>query len=127
MSNPGETVEVTMENFDQLVESHPIVILDFWAEWCGPCKLFGPIFEQAATAFPDILFGKVDTEKATELATAFQVRSIPTIMAFKEKELVFEQAGLLPAPMLVKLIEEIQKLDMDEVRKKKAELEQPEA
>jgi thioredoxin 1 len=119
----GQTVEVTMQNFDQLVESSPILILDFWAEWCGPCKMFGPIFEQAAGVHPDIVFGKVDTEQAQDLAAAFQIRSIPTVLAFKEKELVFEQAGLLPAPMLAKLVEELQKLNMDEVRKKKAEAE----
>ena len=89
--------EVTFESFESVVDQHPIVILDFWADWCQPCKVFAPIFEALAETYPEIYFGKVNTEMATELAAAFQVRSVPTIMAFKNGDLVFEQAGI-PAP-----------------------------
>lgn len=99
-----KTHDVNMEVFEQIIDQHPIVILDFWAEWCGPCKVFGPIFEKLAETYPDIYFGKVNTEIATDLSEAFQIRSIPTIMAFKNGELVFEQAGILPAEHFEKLI-----------------------
>lgn len=89
-----------MESFESVVDGNEFVILDFWAEWCGPCKTFGPIFEKLAELNPDIFFGKVDTEKATELAQAFQIRSIPSILAFHKGELVFEGSGILqPAQM----------------------------
>ena len=99
--------EVTMESFESVVDSHALVILDFWAEWCQPCKVFAPIFERMAEVYPDIYFGKVNTEMATELAAAFLVRSVPTIMAFKNGDLVFEQSGLLPAQHFEKLIEKL--------------------
>jgi thioredoxin len=103
----GETQTVTFDNFESVVDSHPLVILDFWAGWCGPCKIFAPAFEAAAAAHPDIYFGKVDTEAASDLAAAFQVRSIPTLMAFKNADLVFEQAGVLPAAQFAALIENL--------------------
>lgn len=103
--NTKRTQEVTFENFESIVEQNPVVILDFWAEWCQPCKVFLPIFESLAEIYPEIYFGKVNTEKAVELAEAFQVRSIPTIMAFKNGDLVFEQAGVLPAEHFEKLID----------------------
>lgn len=85
-----------MENFENVVDSHERVILDFWADWCKPCKILAPIFEELAVANPDIFFGKVNTEVAKDLTEAFQVRSIPTIMAFKKSELLFEQPGIMP-------------------------------
>ena len=101
---PGISYDVTFENFEAVVDQHPIVILDFWAEWCQPCKMFGPAFDAMAALHPDVFFGKVNTEKATELAQAFQVRSIPTLMAFKAGELVFEQPGILPVEMFEQLV-----------------------
>ena len=93
-----------MENFESIVDSNQIVILDFWAAWCGPCRIFAPVFEEAALRHPDVYFGKVNTEVATDLAQAFQVRSIPTVMAFKNGDLVFEQPGVLSPLMIDQLI-----------------------
>jgi len=118
------TVEVTTKNFKETIENNNIVFIDYWAQWCGPCVAFGPIFEKAATNNPDIAFGKCDTEKELELASAFQISSIPTLMVFKEGVLVFSQPGLLPAPALDELIGKVRELDMEEVRKKIAEQEQ---
>ena len=103
----GSTVEVTFENFEEIVDSHPMVILDFWADWCQPCRVFSPIFEKMAELNPDVFFGKVNSEIATELAQAFNVRSIPTIMAFKNAELLYEQAGLLPPEMFEALLRKL--------------------
>lgn len=104
---------VTMANFESVVESHPIVILDFWAAWCAPCRAFAPVFERLAELHPDVYFGKVDTEAERELAAAFQVRSIPTIMAFKQTELVFEQAGMLPVEAMEKLLGKLRELKIE--------------
>ncbi len=101
---PGQIHEVTMENFETVVDNHPFVLLDFWAEWCGPCKIFAPIFQEMAKRHPDVFFGKVNTEQATELAAAFVVRSIPTLMAFKNADLVFEQPGVIPPAAIEALI-----------------------
>jgi thioredoxin len=117
------TIEVTSNNFKETIESNDIVLVDYWAEWCGPCRAFGPIFEKAAQENPDIAFGKCNTENELELASAFQINSIPTLMVFKEGVLVFSQPGLLPAPVLNELIEKVRELDMDEVREKIAEHE----
>ena len=107
------THEVTLKTFESIVDSNSIVFLDFWAAWCGPCRLLAPVFEDAAIRHPDIYFGKVNTEEATDLAAAFQVRSIPTIMAFKNGELVFEQSGALSPTMLDKLIQDLRELDSE--------------
>ncbi len=108
----GAAHEVTMETFEAVVDGNEIVFLDFWAAWCGPCKLFGPVFEAVAEQNPDLYFGKVNTEQATDLAQAFNVRSIPTLMAFKKGELVFEQAGLLPAEAFARLVEHVRALEV---------------
>jgi thioredoxin len=108
----GRTHEITMETFENAVDSNLIVILDFWAAWCGPCKAFAPVFEAAAQKHRDVFFGKVDTEKATDLAGAFIVRSVPTVMAFKNGNLVFEAPGVLPPAALDELIEKLRTLEV---------------
>jgi thioredoxin 1 len=110
------TVEVTTENFEATLKNE-IVILDFWAGWCGPCRAFAPTFEAAAKKHSDIVFGKIDTQAQPELSAAFQIRSIPTLMVFRDKVLLFAQPGALPAAALEDLIEKVKALDMDEVRK----------
>jgi thioredoxin len=115
--------EVTKENFAEVIEGNDIVIVDFWAPWCGPCQSFAPIFEKAAEANPDAVFAKINTEEQQELAAHFQIRSIPTLMVFREQILIFAQPGVLPESALAKLVEEVKALDMDEVRKQVAEQE----
>ena len=102
------TVELTQANLDGIVDKPGIVLIDFWASWCGPCRSFAPIYEEASERHSDITFGKVDTEAETELASGFQIRAIPTLMVFRDGIIVFAHSGLLPA----------EALDMDEVRKK---------
>lgn len=118
------TVEITVDNFVSTLEKEGIVLLDWWAAWCGPCRAFAPTFEAAAEGNPDIVFGKVDTDAQEELAGAFGIRSIPTVMAFRDGILVFAQPGMLPADALDELIEKVRGLDMDEVRRAIAEREQ---
>jgi thioredoxin 1 len=112
----GTTVEVTGENFKQLVERDGIVLLDWWAAWCGPCRAFAPTFEKAAAAHPEIVFGKIDTEAQQELAGSFQIRSIPTLMIMRDQVLLFSQPGALPAAALEDLITQVKALDMVKVR-----------
>jgi thioredoxin 1 len=110
-------LDITKENFAEVIEGNDIVVVDFWAPWCGPCKSFAPVFEAAAEANPDTTFVKINTEEQQELAGHFQIRSIPTLMVFREQVLIFSQPGVLPESALANLVEEVKALDMDEVRK----------
>jgi thioredoxin 1 len=112
---------LTAGTFEDTVTANDIVLVDFWADWCGPCKRFAPVFEAASEAHPDIVFAKVDTEAEQGLSAAANIRSIPTLMAFRQGILVFNQAGALPAPALEQLIEGVRSLDMDTVREQLAE------
>lgn len=111
------TINLTSADFKKTTSADGIVLVDFWAEWCGPCRTFSPIFEAASEQHPDVMFAKIDTETNQDLAVAAQIRSIPTLMAFRDGVLVFREAGVLPATALENLIEQIRELDMDEVRK----------
>jgi thioredoxin 1 len=112
------TVALNRENFEQIVLGSDIVIVDFWAPWCGPCKGFAPVFDTASETHADVVFGKVNTDEEQDLAGAFEVRSIPTLMIFREKTLVFAQPGALAAPLLDDLLQQVKALDMDDVRAK---------
>jgi thioredoxin reductase (NADPH)/thioredoxin 1 len=119
------TVELGAENFERTVAESEIVLVDFWATWCGPCRQFAPVYEKASLAHPDVVFGKVDTQAEPALAGAAQITSIPTLMAFKEGTLVFSQPGALPAPALEQVIQAVRELDMTRVRAEAHEAQEP--
>ena len=109
-------VELTKENFEQVIASNPTVVVDYWAPWCGPCRGFAPVFERVAEANPDAIFAKVNTDDEQEIAAHFQIRSIPTLMVFRDQIIVFSQPGALPQNALEQVVAKAKELDMDEVR-----------
>ncbi len=117
------TLELTTENFAPIVQGNDIVVIDFWADWCGPCKSFAPTFQASSEKHGDVVHAKVDTESQQALAGSFNIRSIPTIMVFRESVMVFQQAGALPPDALEQLVTEVKALDMDDVRRTIAEQE----
>ena len=115
------TTELTRENFEDVLAGDDMILIDFWAGWCGPCRFFAPVYERVSEKHADIVFGKVDTEAQQELAGAFQISSIPTLMIIRDRVVLYAQPGALREPELEKLIEEARAVDMDEVRRRAAE------
>jgi thioredoxin 1 len=115
--------ELTQENFNQTIESGKTIIIDFWAPWCGPCRAFAPTFEAVSEKFPDVVFAKINTEVEQELAAAFNIRSIPTLMVFREKVILFSQAGMLPKAALEQVVEKSLEVDMAKVHAEVAQQE----
>jgi thioredoxin len=109
------TMELTKDNFERTVNGNPIVIIDFWAPWCGPCRGFAPVFEKASESHPDVVFAKVNSDEQQELAGSFNIRSIPTLMVFREKVILFQQAGALPGQALEQVLTQAKSLDMAKV------------
>lgn len=120
------TVALTAENFNQYVEKDGVLVIDWWAPWCGPCRTFGPIYDKASENHADVTFGKVNTEEQPELAGTFQIQAIPTLMVFRDQVLVFARPGAIPAVALDEIIGQVRALDMDDVRKQIAEQEKTE-
>ncbi len=120
------TVALTAENFNQYVEKDGVLVIDWWAPWCGPCRTFGPIYDKASEKHADVTFGKVNTEEQPELAGTFQIQAIPTLMVFRDQVLVFARPGAIPAVALDEIIGQVRALDMDDVRKQIAEQEKAE-
>ena len=118
-------VELTKENFEQVITSNPTVVVDYWAPWCGPCRGFAPVFEKVSEAHPDVVFAKVNTDDEQEIAAHFQIRSIPTLMVFRDQIIVFSQPGAMPQGAFEQVVSKAKEIDMDEVRKQIAK-EQPE-
>jgi len=116
-------VELTKENFEQVITSNPTVVVDYWAPWCGPCRGFAPVFERVAEANPDVVFAKVNTDDEQEIASHFQIRSIPTLMVFREQIIVFSQPGALAQGAFEQVVAKAKTLDMEEVRKQIAQQE----
>lgn len=117
------TVQITADNFAETVNKGGIVLLDWWAPWCGPCRAFGPIFERVAAANPDAVFGKINTEEEQELAGQFEIRSIPTLMIIRDGVLLFSQAGMLPEKALTELLGKVRQIDMNELKREAASQE----
>jgi thioredoxin len=118
------TLELTLESFEGSINGNDIVLVDFWAPWCGPCRQFAPVYESMSERYPEVVFAKVNTEEQRELAHHFQIRSIPTLMVFREQIIVFAQPGALPPAALADIVEKVRALDMDQVRKDIAEAQQ---
>lgn len=115
------TVKLGQDNFEDVISANDIVLVDFWASWCGPCQYFAPVFENAAEQYPDIVFAKVDTEAEQQLAGEFGISSIPTLMVFRDQVLLYSQPGALPAPALAELIARVKEVDMEDVRRQLAD------
>lgn len=111
------TTDLTIDTFEDVIDQNEIVLVDFWAEWCGPCKSFAPTYHQLSEEHADVFFGKVDTEDQPELAASFGIRSIPTLMAFRDRILLYAQPGALPRSALADLIQQVKNLDMEEVKR----------
>ena len=118
------TIELTKDNFEKTINDNPMVIVDFWAPWCGPCKGFAPVYEKASESHADVVFAKVNTDEQQELAGAFGIRSIPTLMVFREKVILFQQAGALPGQALEQVITQAKTVDMAKVHAEMKEQEQ---
>jgi thioredoxin 1 len=115
------TITLTKDNFEQTLEDNDIVMVDFWASWCGPCRMFAPVYEKVSEAHPDVVFAKVDTEVEQELAATFRIQSIPTLMAIRDRVVLYSQPGALPEDALEDIVGQVEQLDMDEVRREIAQ------